>query len=108
MGRTSKFTAAFKAKILMPQALAAIEAQKEKETLAELAKRFDVSPAKISEWRDEFVKNASHAFENPESSSREMRRVKAENDRLLHKVGQLTLENDFFAKACEDAGLKVR
>lgn len=101
MGRTSKFTAAFKAKV-------ALEALKEKESLGELAKRFDVSPAKITEWRDEFVKNASHAFETPESSSREMRRVKAENDRLLHKVGQLTIENDFFAKACEDAGLKVR
>ncbi len=101
MGRTSKFTAAFKAKVV-------IEALKEKKTLAELAKRFDVSPTKITEWKDEFVKNASNAFEGPDSNNREMKKVKAENDRLLHKVGQLTLENDFFAKACEDAGLKVR
>jgi hypothetical protein len=27
---------------------------------------------------------------------------------LMRKVGQLTLECDFFASACEDAGLKVR
>ena len=51
MGRMSKFTSAFKAKV-------AIEAIKEKETVAELAKRYEVSPKKITEWKDEFLANA--------------------------------------------------
>lgn len=73
-----------------------------------LAKRYDVSPSKITEWKDEFLKNAAQAFERPADKSREMKKMKAENDRLLHKVGELTVANVFFAKACEDAGLKVR
>lgn len=101
MGRMSKYTSAFKAKV-------AIEAIREKDTVAVLAKRYDVSPSKITEWKDEFLKNAALAFEKPAGKSREMKKMKAENDRLLHKVGELTVANDFFAKACEDAGLKVR
>ena len=41
-------------------------------------------------------------------TKRELKKVEGEKERLLKKVGQLTLECDFFAKACEDAGLKVR
>ena len=101
MGRMSKFTSAFKAKV-------AIEAIKEKETVAELAKRYEVTPGKIKEWKDEFLANAKQAFEKPVNNEKEVKALKQEKERLLKKVGQLTLECDFFADACEDAGLKVR
>lgn len=101
MGRMSKFTSAFKAKV-------AIEAIKEKETVAELAKRYEVTPGKIKEWKDEFLANAEQAFEKPVNNEKEVKALKQEKERLLKKVGQLTLECDFFADACEDAGLKVR
>ena len=55
MGRMIKFTPAYKAKV-------AIEAIKENETVAELAKRFEVSPVKIVEWKAEFLANAAQAF----------------------------------------------
>lgn len=58
MGRMSKFTPAFKAKV-------AIEAIKENETIAELAKRFEVAPGKIVEWKDEFLANASQVSKSP-------------------------------------------
>jgi transposase len=101
MGRMSKFTAAFKAKV-------AIETIKEKETVQELARRFGVSPSKVTEWKDEFLAHAEQAFDRPSDSRKEMKKLKSENDRLLKKVGQLTIDCDFFATACEDAGLKVR
>ena len=55
MGRMIKFTPAYKAKV-------AIEAIKENETVTELAKRFEVSPGKIVEWKAEFLANAAQAF----------------------------------------------
>ncbi|MCH3995736.1 MAG: transposase [Prevotella sp.] len=102
MGRRSKFEPSFKAKV-------ALEAAKEQKTLSELAKEFGVSPAKISEWKEELLQNAGAAFINSdESQYKAVRKLKSEKERLLKKVGELTLENDFFASACEDAGLKVR
>lgn len=50
-----KFSAAFKAQV-------AIEALKERETLSELANRFEVSPNQISIWKREFLNHASNAF----------------------------------------------
>ena len=102
MGRKSKFEASFKAKV-------ALEAIKEQKTLTELAKEFEVPPVKITAWKQEFLANASAAFVSPDTSrEKEFSHLKAEKDRLLKKVGELTIENDFFASACEDAGLKVR
>ena len=97
----SKFTPAFKAKV-------AIAAIKETETVQELAKRYSVSPSKVTEWKDEFLAHADQAFERPSDNRKELKKLKSENDRLLKKVGQLTIDCDFFATACEDAGLKVR
>ena len=56
-----KYTPAYKAKV-------AIEAIKESETVSELAKRFEVSPGKIVEWKAEFLANAAQAFEKPTDS----------------------------------------
>ena len=101
MTRKRKFDSSFKAKV-------AVEAIKESRTLPDLAVEYGVSPSKIVQWKEELLANAEQAFESERVSEAELRKVKAERDRLYKKVGQLTLECDFFAGACEDAGLKVR
>lgn len=47
-----KFDSAFKAKV-------AVEALKERETLSELAVRYDLHPNQISQWKQEFLQNSS-------------------------------------------------
>ena len=88
-----KFTSAFKAMV-------AIEALKERETLAELSKRFEIHPNIISKWKQEFIERSVDVFE---------RKSEAESgvdpEKLYAKIGQLEIENDFLKKSCKKAGL---
>jgi len=89
-----KFTAAFKAQI-------AIEALKERETLAELSKRFEVHPNIISKWKQEFVSRSSEIFETqpPEVN------LEAEQEKLHAIIGKLQVENEWLKKISKRAGL---
>ena len=89
-----KFTAAFKAQV-------AIEALKERESLAELAKRFEVHPNMISKWKQEFIDRSSEIFETepPEKD------FEAEREKLFAKIGQLEMERDWLKKISRKAGL---
>lgn len=57
MANRRKFNSAFKAKV-------AIEALKEKETLTQLASRFEVSQEMICRWKNDFLKLSQNVFEN--------------------------------------------
>lgn len=50
-----RFTTAFKTKVVL-------EALKERSALQELAKRFELSPVQIAQWKKEFLANAEKAF----------------------------------------------
>ncbi len=89
-----KFTAGFKAQV-------AIEALKERESLAELAKRFEVHPNMISKWKQEFIERSSEIFETapPEGN------FEAEREKLFAKIGRLEVERDWLKKISKMAGL---
>ncbi len=89
-----KFSAAFKAQV-------AIEAIKERETLAELSRRFEVHPNMISKWKQEFINRSSEIFstQSPEDN------FEAEKLRLFAKIGQLEMERDWLKKISKRAGL---
>jgi transposase-like protein len=89
-----KFSGAFKAQV-------AIEALKERDSLSDLAKRFDVQPLLITRWKKEFVERSSEIFETraPEKEYQD------EKDRLYSKIGRLEMENDFLKKVSKKLGL---
>lgn len=87
------FSGAFKAQV-------AIEAFKERETLAELSKRFEVHPNMIKRWKQELTERSSEIFEtkSPEDNS------EVEKDRLYAKIGQLEMEREWLKKISRKAG----
>ena len=88
----------------------ALDAIRESMPLAEIAKKYEITPSMVSELKEEFIAGASQVFapKTEQSEHQEVVRLKKRESDLLRKIGQLQVDNDFFASACEDAGLKVR
>lgn len=89
-----KFTAAFKAKV-------ALEAIKERESLTELARRYEIHANQISKWKREFLEHSEKAFDG----QKEEESSKEDLDKLYRKIGELEVENDFLKKSLWKSGL---
>jgi transposase-like protein len=88
-----KFTSAFKAQV-------AIAALKERESLAELSKRYEVHPTVISKWKIEFLEKSSGLFDKKSDGE-----PGVDPEKLYTKIGQLEVENDFLKKSLHKIGL---
>ena len=84
-----KFRSACKTKV-------ALIAIKNQETLAELGKKFEVSPIVISKWKSELLGKLPGIFNRTGSSSDEGETV--DTEKLYAQIGQLKVEYDFFKK----------
>jgi transposase len=85
-----RFSADFKAKV-------ALEALKGEQTLSELATRFDLHPNMIVQWKRQATEGMAEVFPSKGSKRKEV--GEAQIKELHAKIGQLTIERDFLAKA---------
>jgi len=91
-----KFGASFKSKV-------AIEALKERSTLAELAKKYELHPNQISIWKQEFIEKSAMIFET--KNSPKDKSTEQDSEKLYSKIGRLEMENDFLKKNLKRLGL---
>ena len=90
-----KFSSTFKVKV-------AIEALRERKTLAELAEHYELHPNQISLWKQEFLKKSTNIFDEPGTQQKEK---EVDSDKLYSKIGKLEIENDFLKKNLKKLGL---
>jgi len=84
-----KFSSKFKAKV-------ALEAIKERQTLSELAERYELHPNQITTWKKDFLANAEEVFAKKSSKKKNSEK---EMEKLYQKIGQLEIEKDFLKKS---------
>lgn len=89
-----KFSADFKAKVVL-------EALKEKNTIEEIARKYEIHPNQVTTWKKEFLANAAAAFEKGESEGAIKKDRDEEIERLYAKIGRIEIENDFLKKKLE-------
>jgi len=87
-------SSAFKAKV-------AIEALQERETLSEIATKYEVHPNQIARWKKEFLERAPELFERKRVEKEEGPDI----EKLYAKIGQLEMERDFVKKNLKKLGL---
>lgn len=88
--KRNRYSAEFKAKV-------ATAAMKEDATLSEIAAKFEIHPNLVGLWKKEAVAGMASVFSGKFSrvEASQEARIKA----LHEKIGQLTVERDFLARA---------
>jgi transposase len=83
-----KFSSDFKAKVVL-------EAFKERSTIEELARKYELHPTQINLWKKEAMNKLSLVFgKNDEGEQQSEQQV----EKLYAQIGQLKVENDFLKK----------
>jgi transposase len=84
-----KFTSKFKTEV-------ALATLKERESLAELARKYELHPQQITKWKREFLEGSESIFSSKKKSPKTEAEEKEEA--LLKIIGQQKVEIDFLKK----------
>lgn len=88
--KRTRYSAEFKARV-------AREAMKEDATLVEIAAKFKVHPNQVGDWKKQAIEGLANVFSG--KADRDGIATEAQIKDLHAKIGQLTVERDFLAKA---------
>ena len=94
-----KLTPEFKAKVV-------IEALREQSTLADIARKYEISQAQLSRWKKEFISNAAAAFGGSDQQQ-EIKKLEAERDSCHRKIGELQMDLDFAKRVSRALGIPI-
>lgn len=86
-----KFSPDFKAKVV-------IESLKEKNTIEEIARKYELHPNQITLWKKEFLGKAANVFSSEEDLSADKKQQDALMEKLYSQIGQQKVEIDWLKK----------
>jgi transposase len=86
-----KFSPEFKAKVVL-------EALKERTTLEDLARKYELHPNQIAIWKKEFLAKAALVFSSEEKNSEDKKQQEALLEKLYSQIGQQKVEIDWLKK----------
>lgn len=86
-----KFSAEFKTKVVL-------EALKERSTVEEIARKYEVHPTQINTWKKDFLSKAALVFESEQKPSEDKEQKEAAIEKLYAQIGQQKVEIDFLKK----------
>ena len=99
MGRKSIYNAKFKSDRVL-------EVLAGEEQLGAIAVRHNINPNMLRSWKKEFLEKAHLVFDESNQAralADKEKRMDAERDELLKKVGQLTVEGEWMKKKSREA-----
>ena len=92
MGKKRRtFSGAEKAKIVL-------EALKERQTLSEIAQKFEVHPVQVSSWKKEAQEHLGELFSDKRSRDKDQEAQTELVERLYQQIGQLQVELNWLKK----------
>ena len=100
MKKRRQFTADFKAKV-------ALEALRETNPIHEIAKRHQVHPSQVTDWKKALLGSAGDVFRSKGSKTEEKLILKRKEDRLYRQIGQLQMDVDFLKDSCDKLGVVI-
>ncbi len=72
-----------------------LEAIKEKQTIEEIAHKYELHPSVVKNWKKIVIENLSNCFSNDTKSTK---MTEQESKELYAQIGKLKVENDFLKK----------
>jgi transposase len=84
--KRKKYTSKFKTKVVL-------EALKERHSLAEFAKKYQIHPTQMSSWNRAFLNGAKQVFESGKKDIHS--EAEKKNDQLLKTIGEFKVEVAF-------------
>ena len=89
---------AFKVKVVL-------ESLREEQTLAELSSKYEIHANQISQWRRQFLQNATKVFSGNKSDQEQIQKLESEKEDLHKQIGEQTMDNAYLKKSLKKLGL---